>query len=69
MQKGKRLWLYNVETELTSSIWIESIKCELKLADVYELVEFPAKRPLLFEVVEKLPTPSVKKSKSKKRND
>ena len=68
-QKGKRLWLYNVETELSSSLWIESIKCDLKLADVYELVEFPAKRPLLFEVVEKLPTPSVKKSKSKKRND
>ncbi len=65
-QKGKRLWLYNVEAELTSSIWIESIKCELRLADVYELVAFPAKRPLLFEVIETLPTSRVKKSKAKK---
>jgi Uma2 family endonuclease len=64
-QKGKRQWMYNVETELTSSIWIESIKCELKLADVYELVEFPAKRPLIFEVVNTLP-PSTKKAKTKK---
>lgn len=65
-QKGKRQWLYNVETELTSSIWIESIKCELKLADVYELVEFPAKRPLLFEVVNPLPAAPAKKTKAKK---
>lgn len=65
-QKGKRQWMYNVETELTSSIWIESIKCELKLADVYELVEFPAKRPLLFEVVNPLPAAPAKKTKAKK---
>ena len=65
-QKGKRLWLYNVETELSSSVWIDSIKCELKLADVYELVEFPAKRPLRFEIIEKPPTPNSKKAKSKK---
>jgi Uma2 family endonuclease len=65
-QKGKRQWLYNVETELTSSIWIESIKCELKLADVYELVEFPAKRPSLFEVVTPPAAPPARKTKSKK---
>lgn len=65
-QKGKREWLYNVETELSSSIFIASIKCELKLADVYELVEFPAKRPLLFEVVNPLPAAPVKKTKAKK---
>jgi Uma2 family endonuclease len=64
-QKGKRQWLYNVETELTGSIWIESIRCDLKLADVYELIEFPLKRPVRLEVVESLPT-NARKSKPKK---
>jgi Uma2 family endonuclease len=63
-QKGKRQWLYNIEAELTSSIWIESIKCELKLADVYDLIEFLPPRPLL--LVETLPAPAAKKTKPKK---
>lgn len=65
-QKGKRPWLYNVETELTGSLWIESIKCELKLADIYDLVNLPTKHPLLFEVVLKLPKPKTVIPKSKK---
>lgn len=65
-QKGKRQWMYNVETELISSLWIESIKCELKLADVYDLIAFPAKRPLLFDVVNLLPAAPAKKNKAKK---
>lgn len=65
-QKGKRPWLYNVETELTGSLWIDSIKCELKLADIYDLVELPLRQPLLFEIVKKLPKPKSAKPKSKK---
>ena len=65
-QKGKRPWLFNVETELTASIWIESIKCEVKLADIYELVDLPARRPLLFEIVTKLtPTKAAKPKPNK----
>jgi hypothetical protein len=38
----------------------------LKLADVYELVEFPAKRPSLFEVVTPPAAPPARKTRSKK---
>ncbi len=65
-QKGKRPWLYNVETEMTASLYIESLKCELKLADVYDLVDLPTNRPLLFEVVNKLPKPKPAKPKANK---
>src|SRR5712692_3888089 len=53
-QKGKKPWLYTVETEMSASIKIASIKCELKLADVYDLVEFPPAKPPLPETKEKL---------------
>jgi Uma2 family endonuclease len=65
-QKGKRAWLYNAETELTSSLWIASLKCELKLADIYDLVELAPPRPVLLEVVKKPAKAAAQRPKPKK---
>ncbi|HLG16385.1 MAG TPA: Uma2 family endonuclease [Blastocatellia bacterium] len=35
-------WVYSVTTSLTASVTLESIKCELPLAEVYDRIEFPA---------------------------
>jgi Uma2 family endonuclease len=35
-------WLYSFEMSLTGSLAIASIECELRLADVYDRIEFPA---------------------------
>lgn len=64
-QPGKRPWLYIVETDLSAKIWIASIKCELKLADVYDLVEFPPQKAPMFAVKDRLIEP--KPSRSLKR--
>ena len=41
-QKGKRKWLYSIESDLQAEIAIASINCRLKLADIYDRVVFPA---------------------------
>jgi Uma2 family endonuclease len=49
-RKPRGRWEYVIETKLNSSIVIASIKCKLKLADVYDRIEFPpvslVKKPL-----------------------
>lgn len=40
-RKPRGRWEYVIETKLTGSIVIASIKCKLKLADVYDRIEFP----------------------------
>lgn len=61
-QKGKRQWLFTIETELSAEIEIASIKCKLKLADIYNRVKFPAAKGLL-TAVEPLPKPAKKKAR------
>ena len=46
-QKGKRQWLFTIETEMAAEIFIASINCKLKLADIYDRVVFPPPKPPL----------------------
>jgi len=64
-QKGKRQWLFTIETEMTAEILIASINCKLKLADIYDRVVFPPAKPP-FAVVEKVTGASGKKQRRKK---
>ncbi len=64
-QKGKRPWLFTVETEMSAEIVIDSIKCKLKLADIYDRIVFPPRQPLMFDVKDGLIEP--KPSRSLKR--
>ncbi len=52
-QKGKRQWLYTIETEMKAEIFIASINCKLKLADIYERVNFPPLKPSLVAINKK----------------
>ncbi|MBS1788188.1 MAG: Uma2 family endonuclease [Acidobacteria bacterium] len=61
-QKGKRQWLFTIETDLSAEIEIASIKCKLKLADIYNRVKFPPAKGLL-TAVERLPKPAKKKAR------
>jgi Uma2 family endonuclease len=45
-RKPRGRWEYVIETKLSSSIVIASIKCKLKLADVYDRIEFPPVLPV-----------------------
>lgn len=46
-QKGKRQWLFTIETDTAAELAISSIESKLKLAMVYHRVQFPsAKDPL-----------------------
>lgn len=40
-RKPRGRWEYVIETKLTGTILIASIKCKLKLKDVYDRIEFP----------------------------
>lgn len=65
-QKGKRQWLYTLETEMEAEIQIASIKCTLKLADIYDRVKFPPiKTPLAPIENEIAPAPKKKSKRSK----
>lgn len=59
-QKGKRQWLFTIETSLEAEIKITSIKCKLKLADIYNRVKFPSTKDLL-AAVESIQKPAKKK--------
>ncbi len=41
VRKPRGRWEYVIETKLTGSVHLASIKCKLKLADVYDRIEFP----------------------------
>lgn len=45
-QKGKRKWIFTMETNLSAEIEIDSIKTKLKLSDIYERVNFPSTKEL-----------------------
>jgi len=64
-QKGKRQWLFMIETDPAAEIEIASIKCKLKLADIYNRVKFPSAKGLL-AAVENIPKPTRKKPARKK---
>ncbi|MGH9752817.1 MAG: Uma2 family endonuclease [Blastocatellia bacterium] len=64
-QKGKRQWLFTIETEMEAEIFIVSINCKLKLADIYDRVVFPLSKPSL-AVVGKEAVSQSKKSRRKK---
>ena len=64
-QKGKRQWLLTIETDLTAEIEISSIKCKLKLADIYNRVKFAPSKGLL-AAVERPPKSSRKNAKRSK---
>lgn len=40
-RKPRGRWEYMIETKLTGTLVIASIKCKLKLKDVYDRIEFP----------------------------
>ncbi|MFN7947761.1 MAG: Uma2 family endonuclease [Blastocatellia bacterium] len=42
MRKPRGRWEVVIETKLTGSLVIASIKCKLKLANVYDRIEFPS---------------------------
>ena len=64
-QKGKRQWLFTIETDPAAEIEIASIKCKLKLADVYNRVKSPSAKAL-HTAVESIPKPATKKPKRSK---
>jgi Uma2 family endonuclease len=64
-QKGKRQWLFTIETEMSAEIVIASINCRLKLADIYDRVAFPPSKPPL-TAIEKEAFVTRKKQKPKK---
>lgn len=64
-QKGKRQWLFTIETAPDAEIEIASIKCKLKLADIYNRVKFPSAKGSL-AAVESLPKPTAKKTRRSK---
>lgn len=64
-QKGRRQWLFTIETELAAEIVIASINCKLKLADIYDRVNFPPAKPPL-AIVKKEEVFSAKKQRRKK---
>ena len=64
-QKGKRQWLFTIETDLAAEIEISSIKCKLKLADIYNRVKFAPSKGLL-AAVERPPKSSRKNAKRSK---
>jgi Uma2 family endonuclease len=66
-QKGRRPWLYNVETEMSAGIVIDSIKCRLKLADVYDRVVFPPRKPPVVEAVEKIAEVGLRKDTGRRK--
>lgn len=61
-QKGKRQWLFTIETDPAAEIEITSIKCKLKLDDIYDRVKFPSAKSLLASV-ESLPKSVAKKAR------
>lgn len=63
-QKGKRQWLLTIETDLAAEIEIASIKCKLKLSDIYNRVKFLSAKGLLAAVESSQPAP--KKSRRSK---
>jgi Uma2 family endonuclease len=63
-QKSKRQWLYTIETDPAAEIEITSIKCKLKLSDIYNRVKFPSAKGLL-AAVESLPKTAAPKSRRK----
>lgn len=65
-QKGKRQWLYTLETEMEAVIQIASIKCTLKLADIYDRVKFPPLKPPLAAIENEQSAPTKKKTKKSK---
>ena len=40
------LWLLNAKSSLEDSLELHSVDCRLRLADLYEKVEFPPPQPL-----------------------
>ncbi|MDQ3011024.1 MAG: Uma2 family endonuclease [Acidobacteriota bacterium] len=64
-QKGKRQWLFTIETSLEAEIVIASIKCKLKLTDIYNRVKLHSAKRLLTPVDDS-PKPAKRKLKSKK---
>lgn len=64
-QKGKRQWLYTMETDLKAEVFIASLNSRLKLADIYDRLTFPPPKPV-FTLVEKKTTSQGKKPGSRK---
>ncbi len=64
-QKGKRQWLLTIETDLNAEIEIASIKCKLKLRDIYNRVQFSSAKGLLAAVEGSKPTKKNGRSKAK----
>ncbi|MDX2032525.1 MAG: Uma2 family endonuclease [Blastocatellia bacterium] len=62
-QKGKRQWLYTLESDLRTELVIASVGCKLHLADIYDRVVFPPSQPP-YAIFEKEPRPA-KKRRSK----
>jgi Uma2 family endonuclease len=52
-QKGNRAWLFTEEMETDAEIVIASIKCRLKVADIYNRVVFPTCKSRLIEITER----------------
>ncbi len=66
-QKGKRQWLFTIETELKAEIFIASINCRLKLADIYDRVNFPPLKPSLVTIEKEAATTGRKQKRRKAR--
>lgn len=64
-QKGKRQWLFTIETEMKAEIFIASINCRLKLADIYDRVVFPPSKPPLVAVEKEAVIPGKKPKRGK----
>ena len=67
--KGQQGWGYEQARELAEEIEIASINCTLKLADIYDRIEFPPPKPTLVPLsVGEVQTQPAKSSKKKAKS-
>jgi len=66
-QRGKRQWLYSLETGLAAGVNIASLKCKLKLADIYNRIQFPPRKPALVPVPDEVVKEQLTTTKLKRR--
>lgn len=66
-QKGRHDWRYSLATGLASELVINSIKCKLKLADIYDLITFPPPKPALVPLPAEVVKEQLAATKSKRR--
>ncbi len=65
--KSGSKWRYSLAIGLTDELVISSIKCKLKLADIYDLITFPLPKPALVSVLDEIAEEQLTTAKPSRR--